>query len=121
MDHRKISETLLEAFKISGKSYAELERATGIHKSMIQRYLTGSVERIPLERLEALCKELGLIVEDLIGWDRSRPAQMAEPGKVYRSMTPQQAVLFDASEGLTEPERQAVINMINAFKESRGE
>ncbi len=119
MGHHEIARKLLEAYEQAGVSYADLSKATGIHKSMIQRYLSGTV-KIPTERLELLCRALDLDAQELLGWGDRTP-RTADEGMVTRSMTPQQAVLFDASRDLTDEERLAVINMINAFKAGRGE
>lgn len=120
MQNQEIAKKLLEAYEKSRLSYADLSRATGIPKSMIQRYFTGSVERIPVERLEALCGALGLDVEELLGWDNSARKQR-EKRAFYDSMTPMQAILFDASKDLTENEQQVVLAMITALRATRGE
>lgn len=114
MDHQEVARKLLAAYEASGKSYADLAAETGISKATIQRYFTGTTGKIPTDRLEILCRVLGLDVSEMLGWG------MNEPGVEYRTMTPQQALLFDAAEDLTDSERQAVINMINAFKAARG-
>ena len=120
MQNQEIAEKLLEAYEKSRMSYADLSRATGIPKSMIQRYVTGSVERIPIERLEALCRALGLDVEELLGWDNT-PRKMREKRAFYDSMTPMQAILYDASKDLTEDEQQTVLAMITALRATRRE
>ncbi len=114
MNRREISERLLEAYKASGYSYAELSQKTGIHKSVIHRYLTGDVERIPIERLDAICNVLGLDVNELLGWNEPHD------GKIRRTITPQQSCLLDASEDLTDREREMVLKMIESIKEYRG-
>lgn len=114
MNSREIAAKLLETFEESGESYGSLSKATGIPKSMIQRYFSGSTERIPIERLELLCKALGLDVTELLGWDKD--TRLREKGLVSRTMTPQQAVLFDVTKNLTPAEQKAVMAMIEAMK-----
>ena len=118
MDRKEMTERFLEAYRASGKSYADLSRATGIPKSMIQRYFAGTVEQIPIDRLRALCEELDIDLDEILGWE---PAlyKLKKRGLVYRTMTPQQAVLFDASEDLTPKERDAVLAMIEAMRSTR--
>ena len=115
MDSRLIAETLFDAYQKSGKSYAELADATGIPKAMVQRYITGNVENIPIERFDALCRVLGLDVAELLGWDEYHRAD----GKVRRYMTPKQAVLLDAADDLTDKEQETLMAMIKAIRETR--
>ena len=117
MNYSEIMSQILEAFESSGLSYSDLSRMTGIPKSMIPRYLTGSVESVPLERLDAICEALGLSLPELLGW-RNRNTGSE---KVLRSMTPQQAVLFDKTRDLTEKEQDAIMAVIDALKSTRRE
>ena len=120
MNHREIAERLEEAYEASKKSYSDLSAETGIPRSMIQRYVSGSTERIPIERLSKLCDALGLDVQELLGWTQPGTMKMKEAsGVVYRAMTPQQAVLFDAEKDLTAEEQAAVIAMITAMRSTR--
>ena len=120
MNHREIAERLEEAYEASKKSYSDLSAETGIPRSMIQRYVSGATERIPIERLSKLCDALGLDVQELLGWTQPGTMKMKEDsGVVYRAMTPQQAVLFDAEKDLTAEEQAAVIAMITAMRSTR--
>ena len=113
MDRRKIAERLLKAYEESKYSYGDLSKLTGIPRTMIQRYFTGDIERIPIERLEALSRVLGLDINELLGWNQ--PGN----GKIMRSVTPQQSYLLDASETLTEREQEMLLKMIESIKEYR--
>ena len=53
----------------SGKSYQELERLTGIKKSSLQRYASGTTAKIPLEVVEKLCVFFGVPQDYLTGWE----------------------------------------------------
>ena len=116
MNHREIANRLLAAYEESGLSYSELSRLTGIPKSMIQRYLAGNVERIPIERMDSLCKVFHLDINELLGW--SEPDR---DGRIMRSVTPEQNYLLDASHDLTDDERRLLLNMIEAVKATRRE
>ena len=63
-----VSRRLKEAFDRSGLSYGELSDKTGIAKSVLQRYLTGATEKIPLSRMEAMAKALGVSASYIMGW-----------------------------------------------------
>lgn len=116
MDRREISKRLLQAYEESGKTYTDLSNLTGIPRSMIQRYLSGNIDRIPIERLQALCSVFRLDINELLGWSDPNT-----DGKINRSITPQQSYLLDASENLTERERKIILNMIETLKASRDE
>ena len=56
----------------SGKSYVELEKLTGVKKSSLQRYATGTTAKIPLEVIEKLSKTFGVTQEYLMGWEEEQ-------------------------------------------------
>lgn len=49
-------------------SYGKLAELTGIHKSTLQRYVTGKVRKIPLYRIELIAEALGSSTAQLLGW-----------------------------------------------------
>ena len=52
----------------SGQSYQELEKATGVKKSSLQRYASGATTKIPLDVIEKLAKAFHVSQEYLMGW-----------------------------------------------------
>lgn len=52
------AQRLNAAIEKSGLSYPELEKLTGISKSSLQRYATGTTKKIPIDCLEKLAKVL---------------------------------------------------------------
>ena len=50
-------------------SYGILSDLTGIHKSSLHRYITGTIENIPLEKLESIAHALGTTPQHLLGWE----------------------------------------------------
>lgn len=64
-----IADRLLQLIQKSDMSYADLEKATGIPKSALQRYATGVTEKIPVDRVKALASVLGSTAEYILGWD----------------------------------------------------
>lgn len=53
----------------SGLSYQELEKKTGVKKSSLQRYASGTTIKIPLDVIEKLAKAFNVSREYLIGLD----------------------------------------------------
>ncbi len=64
-----VKKRLLKAFEEANLSYRELEEKTGLSRMTIQRYITGDVKKIPLNKLEVLAKGLGTTAEYILGWD----------------------------------------------------
>lgn len=53
----------------SGLSYVELEKKTGISKSALQRYATGSTKKIPVDVIQAISKAVNVSSAWVMGWD----------------------------------------------------
>lgn len=64
-----ISKRLLQAIQKSGYSYRDLAKMTGIPASAIQRYASGYIGKIPIERVKILARALGVTAEFLLGWE----------------------------------------------------
>lgn len=54
----------------SGKSYVELEKATGIAKSSLQRYASGTTAKNPLSAIEKISAAFGVSPADIMGWEK---------------------------------------------------
>lgn len=65
----EISKRILDAMHERNLSYAELSLKTGIPKSALQRYATGSTPKIPMDRIENIASALGVTPSYLMGWD----------------------------------------------------
>lgn len=67
------AEGIIERIKIRrqalGYSYQRLSDETGISKSTLQRYETGAIKNIPLDKLETLADGLHTTLSYLMGWD----------------------------------------------------
>lgn len=68
MNH--IAKRIKELIEQQGISYNELERRTGVPKSALQRYATGTTATIPVARIEAIAAALGVSAEYLTGWQQ---------------------------------------------------
>ena len=71
MEQEKIQNTaerIKELIEQSGKSYQELEAITGIKKSSLQRYASGTTKKIPLEVIEKIATTFDVPKELMVGW-----------------------------------------------------
>ena len=84
----ELSTRILSLIEEKGLSYGELAEITKIPKSALQRYATGSTEKIPLPRIEAIAKALGVTSAYLIGWsannDVTHPSNIIPMPKMHR-------------------------------------
>ena len=70
-DIKGIISRLKESVEKSGYSYVELEKRTGIAKSSIQRYVSGTTKKIPIDAVQAISKAVGVSAEYVLGWEDS--------------------------------------------------
>ena len=78
----EIAVKISRAMHAAQMSYGDLSKATGIPKSALQRYATGTTAKLPLPRLEAIASALSLdpaylnvSAAYLMGWeDDPKPA-----------------------------------------------
>ncbi|WP_317722951.1 helix-turn-helix domain-containing protein [Clostridium tetani] len=52
-------------------SYQDLADKTGLSKSTLQRYETGAIKNMPLDKLDVLAKALNVSPAYLMGWEKS--------------------------------------------------
>ena len=62
-------------------SYRELEKLTGIAKSTLQRYETGSIKSIPFSKIDVLANALNTTKEWLLDWNNE---PMNEPAILFK-------------------------------------
>jgi transcriptional regulator with XRE-family HTH domain len=62
------SERIKSLVEQSKLSYQELEKLTGIKKSSLQRYASGTTAKIPLDVIEKLSNTFNVSQEYLMGW-----------------------------------------------------
>lgn len=72
------SERIKSLIEQSGLSYQELEKTTGIKKSSLQRYASGTTLKIPLDVIEKLSKTFSVSQEYLMGWSDNKKANTPE-------------------------------------------
>ncbi|MBR5089420.1 MAG: helix-turn-helix transcriptional regulator, partial [Ruminiclostridium sp.] len=66
-----------------GLSYQDLADSTGISKSTLQRYETGSIKNIPLDKLDSLAKGLQTDALFILGKTEPNNAEFIDNG-IYR-------------------------------------
>ena len=62
-------ERLSKVIKDSNLPYSELEKLTGIAKSSLQRYATGTTKKIPIEAVQKIAKATNSSAAWIMGWD----------------------------------------------------
>lgn len=114
MTMNEITQRLYAAILEKGISYGELARLTGIPKSAIQRYATGTTGKIPLERLSLLAAALGIPRSALTGWEESgTPAPAAETEEL-----PEITMIARAGKKMSPERRQDMLQLLKiAFPE----
>lgn len=93
---------LMELFEQSNSTYRDISKATGIPISALHRYITGTSENIPLDRLTQLAKYFNVKSEYLMGWDTETPV-----------LRPKQRILFDRSKELTDAQTDMILGIVN--------
>ncbi len=61
-----------------GYSYQDLAEKTGLSKSTLQRYETGAIKNIPIQKLEILAEALEVTPNYLMGWINPIPSYSSE-------------------------------------------
>lgn len=113
-----ISKRLRECIE-NKHSYKELEKITGIPKSAIQRYASGTTEKIPMDRLGKLANALGVSTAYLMGW---------EPDEAMKKMTvsASEEKLLNGIRQLTPAQQETLLSLLEGAvqnlkgKDSRG-
>lgn len=86
-------------------SYQDLADKVGISKSTLQRYETGNIKNMPIDKLESVANALNVSPSYLMGWDTE-----------YR---PNTIAAHIDTEDLTDTEREDVANYIEFIKSKR--
>ena len=65
---QEIIKRLKESIEKSGLSYVELDKWTGIAKSSIQRYASGTTKKVPIDAIQAIARAVGVSDKYIMGW-----------------------------------------------------
>ena len=68
-----ISERLKAAYESKGMSYQELSKICSVPRATIQRYVSGTTDRIDIDKLQEICRVLDVDASDVIGWSKDSP------------------------------------------------
>lgn len=79
---RKTTERMRMRRQELGLSYQDLSRLTGFSKSVLQRYETGAIAKLPLDRLEKIATAMGVAPEWLMGWEGETDQPELDTGTV---------------------------------------
>lgn len=96
-------------------SYGELAELTKIPKSALQRYATGETEKIPLPRIDAIAKALGVTSAYLIGWGDDKgtePEDKEKQPSVSEELSEDEVILLEAYRALPEHEKKNVLSLL---------
>lgn len=131
----KTSEKLKKIFEDSGKSYAELERITGISKSSLQRYANDVTDKIPVDVIRVISEKMNVSATYLMGWDDNEKnpygnhqanlayfADKPELLALYKNIHDSQSLqlLFDSASDLSPEDLESVLIHIQGIRKARG-
>lgn len=97
----EIGDRIRYEMELRGLSYGDLSTATGIYKSALQRYTSGTTIKIPANRLELIAQALNVSPEYLAGWSSERTkgsSQKQEQDQCLRLIDEITGSLFDLPE-----------------------
>lgn len=92
----------------SGLSYQELEKKTGVKKSSLQRYASGTTVKIPLDVIEKLAKAFNVSQEYLMGWEDDKKENTPEDIKLSEG----EKVLIDLFRKLPEEAQKMYLEVL---------
>lgn len=98
----------------SGLSYQELEKKTGVKKSSLQRYASGTTVKIPLDVIEKLAKAFNVSQEYLMGWEDDKKANAPEE----LILSEDEKALINAFRQIPEEKQKAFIEMGRLYANS---
>lgn len=101
-------------------SFQQLADLTGMSKSTLQRYETGNIRNIPLDKLEILAKALQTTPEWILGWDREISDMDKTVLKMYPGFVPGVNTL-DKIQPIKKPDIDINSIQYAAYQELEGE
>lgn len=107
------SERIRQLVEDSNMSYVDLEKLTGIKKSSLQRYASGTTTKIPLDVIEKLSKAFNVSQAYIMGWDEKESPSEPE-------LTEGEKMLLDLFRQVPEDQQKLVLQMIRAALGSQG-
>ncbi len=130
------SERLRKVMDEKNISYRELSELTGIPKSTLQRYVTNSTSKIPIEYANILANKLNISLSWLMGNDRSEFhsqfgtdqelreyfADQPQLLDMYREIQQSDSLrlLFDSTKDLSPEDLKPVLEYIYTIRKAKG-
>ena len=108
------SERIKQLIEESGKSYIELEKITGIKKSSLQRYASGTTTKIPLDVIEKLSKTFNVSQEYLMGWEEKK-----NPTAISGEISGKRKALIEYALTLSEEEADRALQVLKLIVEAK--
>ena len=105
------SERIKALIEQSKLSYQELEKITGIKKSSLQRYASGTTAKIPLDVIEKLSKTFNVSQEYLMCWSDSKKANTPEKQKLSEG----EKMWMELYHKLSNETREMLITSLDTF------
>lgn len=100
-----------------GMSYQDLAEKTGMSKSTLQRYESGAIRSIPIDRLEDLANALQMDPAFLVGFPSAEENYYIDPAAAELAQElytrPEMRVLFDASRNATTEDIQMAADLLD--------
>ena len=108
------SERIKSLIEQSGLSYQELEKITGIKKSSLQRYASGTTAKIPLDVIEKLAKTFNVSQEYLMGWSDDK--KINSPDEI--KLTEGEKMMLDIFRRIPEDQQRVFLEMGRVYASS---
>ena len=105
------SERIKSLVEQSKLSYQELENLTGIKKSSLQRYASGTTAKIPLDVIEKLSKTFNVSQEYLMGWSDNKKNYTPEKNDLSEG----EKMWMELYHKLSSETRELLIETIGSF------
>lgn len=108
-----ISIRLKQARENKELSLSELSNLTGIAKSTLQRYETGSTKKIPMDAISIIEQALNLPVGYLMGWEDNSGESTSSKDITFDDFT---YAMYEETKDLTEEDKEALLSMARLLK-----
>jgi transcriptional regulator with XRE-family HTH domain len=82
-----LGENIKQFRKVRNLTQSELSQETGIPRSTIQKYESGSIQNVSLSAVECISEALDVPPTDLVGWHSSDP-QVEEVISQFQQLSP---------------------------------
>lgn len=114
----EILKRLQEAQRESGLSYVQLEKRTGLSKSSIQRYISGTTKKVPFSDLEKICRALGCDPVEVLGWSEDPDDAELYDLREQMRRDPEMRNLFDLARRATPSDLRAAAAVLKALEKN---